>query len=198
MLLLGARLSLAFLVLATLSARAQETEAIPSEDDLGMTTPVVCSSVRGYGKFREVPNAAVYRDNKLLIYYEPFGYTIERGTDGYRALLTQDVRVRRRDQKTVLLKKDEILRYEAKSKVPPLHLYLSNYISTKGLSPGEYDLEIIMHDQLGKAESVSKVIPFKIKQLRPDDPNNDSPFDTPTSPTPAKKKAAHPPKAATR
>jgi hypothetical protein len=198
MLLLGARLSLAFLVLATLSARAQETEAIPSEDDLGMTTPVVCSSVRGYGKFREVPNAAVYRDNKLLIYYEPFGYTIERGTDGYRALLTQDVRVRRRDQKTVLLKKDEILRYEAKSKVPPLHLYLSNYISTKGLSPGEYDLEIIMHDQLGKAESVSKVIPFKIKQLRPDDPNNDSPFDTPTPPTPAKKKAAHPPKAATR
>lgn len=195
MLLHGARLSLAFLVLTTLSVRAQETEAIPSEDDLGMTTPVVCSSVRGYGKFREVPNAAVYRDNKLLIYYEPFGYTIERGTDGYRALLTQDVRVRRRDQKTVLLKKDEILRYEAKSKVPPLHLYLSNYISTKGLSPGEYDLEIIMHDQLGKAESVSKVIPFKIKQLRPDDPNNDSPFDTPT---PAKKKATHTPKAATK
>jgi hypothetical protein len=198
MVLHRARLSLAFLVLFALPARAQDTEEIPSEDELGITTPVVCSSVRGYGKFREVPNASVYRDNKLLIYYEPFGYTIERGSNGYRALLTQDVRIRRRDQKTVLLKKDEILRYEAKSKVPPLHLYLSNYISTKGLSPGEYDLEIIMHDQLGKAASVSKVIPFKIKQLHPDDPRNEDPFDTPTTPTPAKKKAPPAPKSATQ
>lgn len=168
---LGTRIPFAsLLLLVVVAARGED---IASEDELGMTRPVVCSAVQGYGDYTEQPDAAIYRDNKLLIYYEPFGFTIEKRGAEFRALLTQDVRIRRRDQKTVLMKKNAILRYEPKSKTPPVRLYLSNFISTKGLSPGEYDLEIIMHDKLSKSSSVSKVIPFRIKPLRPD-PNENS------------------------
>jgi hypothetical protein len=175
----GLRVALAVLSLAVPAVRAEDVE---SDDEFGMTKPVVCSSVLGYGEYTIQPDAAIYRDNKLLIYYEPFGYTIRKTGASYRALLTQDVRIRRRGQKTVLMKKDGILRYEAKSETPPLRLYLSNFLSTKGLSPGEYDLEIILHDKFGKSPAVTKIVPFQIKQLKPAEPEADG---TPATSAPA-------------
>ncbi len=132
---------------------------------LEMSPAVACSRISGYEDFVPLPEAVLTRDDKMLIYYEPSGYEYETVGKEYRVHLVQDARIRRRGQKKVLQAKDKLLEYDAKSKFPPLNLYLSNTIALKPLDPGEYDLEIILHDRIGKGEPVSQVFPFRVRPV---------------------------------
>ena len=55
--------------------------------------------------------------------------------------------------------------------VNPERVYLKASISLKGLAPGDYDLTIILHDEVAKETSVSQVIKFKV--IPPKDPRNE-------------------------
>ena len=44
-----------------------------------------------------------------------------------------------------------MVEYEPKSEQPPQQLYMRNTISLKGLEPGEYELTIILRDEIDKA-----------------------------------------------
>ena len=112
-----------------------------------MTKAVVCASIDGYERFKVLPGATQTAEEKLLVYYRPLYYKTVQKDDYYLAHFTQEGRIRRRGEKTVLLSKKNLLEYEAKSRDPLGPIYLRNSVSLKGLAPGEYEYDIILRDE---------------------------------------------------
>lgn len=127
-----------------------------------MSPAVACRSIAGFEDFTPLPDASLTSDQKLLIYYRPFDYHVERKGQSFRARLSQDGQVRRRGQKAVLFKKklvDEEFKTEG---YPPSSIYMMNTIALKGLKPGEYDVDIILHDELAKGTEATQTLHFRI------------------------------------
>ncbi len=137
----------------------------PPEKKLTMSDAIACSKITGYGDYVKLDEAVLTRDDKLLLYYEPSGYSYQTVGKEYRVHFVQDAKLRRRGQKAVIQSKDKLLDYKGNSKEPPLSIYLSNTISLKALSPGEYDLELILHDEVGKTPAASQVVKFRVKAV---------------------------------
>src|SRR5436309_5033416 len=77
----------------------------PPRETLRMTEGIVCRSIEGYEDYEPMPEAAMTSDEKLLVYYRPFGYQTAFVKGTYQAHLTQDFQIRKRGQKTVLFQK---------------------------------------------------------------------------------------------
>ena len=156
----------------------------PARATLRMSEAVVCRSIDGYEVYEPLPDAAQTSDEKLLVYYRPFGYKSAFVNDSYQAHLTQDAEIRKRGEKAVLRQKKKLLDYTAKSPQPPELIYLRNTISLKGLKPGEYDLTIILHDEIGRGPPATQVVKFRV--IPAQDPRKTteepSPGDRPSSP----------------
>jgi hypothetical protein len=147
------------------------SQAIPartgddSPEKLGMTTAVVCKSITGYKDYVALDEPARTRDEKLLIYYEPLEYATEQVGREHQAHLTQDVKLRKRGEKKVIWQKNDLVKYQPKSNSPPTLIYLSNTIALKAYEPGDYDLEIILHDRISKGPVATQVVRFTIKPI---------------------------------
>lgn len=146
--------------------------AAPADDPepparLAMTPAVACRKINGYGDFEPLDEPVLTRHDKLLVYYEPSGFAHDRDGKEYRVHLVQDGRIRRRGEQAIILGKDKFLDYVGKSKTPPLGVYLSNSIALKNLQPGDYDLEIILHDPIGKGRTARQVLKFRVKPVEP-------------------------------
>lgn len=129
---------------------------------LSMTDPIACKTITGYEDYVVLPDAAITNHDKLLVYYRPKDYKIERTkTGGYRAHLVQEVRVRKRGEKTVLWSKPGILDFEAVRPEPLGPIYLSNSIGLRNFKVGEYDLDLILHDKIGDTKTTS-ILKFQI------------------------------------
>lgn len=135
----------------------------PEASKLAMTPAIACAKIGGYADFVPLDEPAVTRDDKLLIYYEVSGFDTRTVGKEYRVHLVQDAKIRRRGEKTVLRAKDKLVEYDGRSKQRPQNVYLTNSISLKPFPPGEYDLEIILHDELGKSSPSRQVLPFRVK-----------------------------------
>jgi hypothetical protein len=135
---------------------------------LRMTPGIVCSAIDGYEKYKVLPRAAQTSDEKLLVYFRPLGYQIEKVEGGYEAHLVPGFQIRKRGQKGVLLQKLKMYEYRPKSEVPPHYLYLKNAISLKGLAPGDYDLTLLLRDEIAKGPAAQQVVRFRV--LPADDP----------------------------
>jgi hypothetical protein len=129
---------------------------------LGMTPAVACASINGLEDYVPLDEPAVTRDDKLLVYFEPRNYRTEKAGTEYRAFLTVDARLRKRADKRVLRKKDDIVKYQPKSRAPLGRIYLSATIELKPYEPGEYDLDIILHDKLAKGSPATQTLAFRI------------------------------------
>jgi hypothetical protein len=129
---------------------------------LRMTAGIVCRSIDGYEDYSILPKAAQTSDEKLLVYFRPLGYQTERDADGYHVHLVPDFQIRKRGQKDVLLQKLKMYEYKLKNAYPPRLLYMKNSISLKGLPPGEYDLTMILHDEIAKGPPAKQVIRFRV------------------------------------
>ena len=132
------------------------------ETSLRMTPGVVCRSIAGYEDYEPLPEAAQTAEEKLLIYFRPSGHRIERVDDLYHAHLVPDFQIRKRGEKAVLRQKLKYFEYEPKSAEPPRSIYMKNVIALKGLSPGEYELTIILHDEIAKGPPATQVVKFRI------------------------------------
>ncbi|MHB1557889.1 MAG: hypothetical protein ACYC61_10445 [Isosphaeraceae bacterium] len=150
---------------------------------LRMSRAVVCSTIDGYEDYKPLPGASQTSEEKLLVYYRPLRYKIESVSDKYHAHLTQDAEIRKKGSKAIVRQKKKLLDYNPKTKDPPRQIYLRNTISLKGLSPGDYELTILLHDELDRGSPPSRqVVKFTI--VPPGDPRN--------RPTPAKPEAPPP------
>lgn len=139
-------------------ARAEDDEP----EGLRISKPVVCAKIHGFADFEPLPEASLTADDKLTIYYEPSGYTIERTKEGFRAVFAQDGRIRKKGGKDVLWKKAPMFEYEAKSPSPPYRIYMRSDFAIKGLPAGEYELDLTLHDRLAKGTSTMRTIAFKV------------------------------------
>jgi hypothetical protein len=165
----------------------------PTPGGLRMSRAVVCKSIDGYENYKPLPGAAQTSDEKLLIYYRPLHYKIDF-VDGhyplivpiasglvvirykidsfdayYQAHLVQDNEIRRRGRKEILRQKEKVVEYNPKSKQPLGPIYIRNTISLKGLQPDEYELTIILRDELDKtAPPTRQLVKFRI--IPPHDP----------------------------
>jgi hypothetical protein len=129
---------------------------------LRMTPGIVCSAINGYEDYKILPKAAQTCDEKLLVYFRPLGYQTERVDDAYQAHLIPDFQIRKRGEKEVLLQKLKMYEYKVKDQRSPRLLYMKNSISLKGLPPGEYDLTMILHDEIAKGPPAKQVIKFRV------------------------------------
>ncbi len=141
----------------------------PRPGGLRMSRAVICTTIDGFEDYKPLVGAAQTSEEKLLVYYRPLRYTVEENDDLYRAHLIQDNVLRRRGKKEVLRQKKKVVDYEPKSKTPLGPIYIKSTISLKGLTPGEYELTIILHDVLDpSAPPSTQVVPFKV--IPPFDP----------------------------
>lgn len=149
--------------------------AAPKTGGLRMSRAVVCSSIDGYENYKPLPGATQTSEEKLLVYYRPLRYKIEMVDDElYHAHLTQDAEIRKKGSKAILRQKQKVLEYNPRMKEPPRQIYLRNTISLKGLSPGDYELTIILHDKLDNGAPPSRQI-VKFTIVPPGDPQNGNP-----------------------
>src|SRR5262249_34996917 len=136
---------------------------------LRMSRAVVCKSIDGYENYKPLPGAAQTSEEKLLIYYRPLRYKIDFVDGYYRAHLVQDNEIRKRGKKEIVRQKKKVVEYDPKSKDPLGPIYIRNTISLKGLEPGDYDLTIILRDELDKAAPPTRQL-VKFKVIPPHDP----------------------------
>jgi hypothetical protein len=150
-----------------------------SSDALRMTPAVVCESVAGFRDYVTKDVQVVTRDDKLILYFEPTGFATEKVGRAHRVHLTEDVRLRKHGERKVLWQKDDLLTYEPKAKTPPTALYCSNTIAVKGCEPGEYDLELILHDRIAKGAPARQIVRFRVKPSPPAEPAKNADGDMP-------------------
>jgi hypothetical protein len=129
---------------------------------LDMEPAIVCKSIDGYEDYEPLPGAAQTSEEKLLVYIRPTGYQSEKVEKGYQAHLTIDGEVRKRGEKTILRQKKKLLDYQPVYSTPVYFIYLKHAVSLKGLVPGDYELTIILHDEIAKGATASQVVKFKI------------------------------------
>jgi hypothetical protein len=146
---------------------------------LNMSPAVVCRSIDGYEQFEPLDGAAQSSEEKLLVYLRPLGFKTQRMGDSYTAHLVPDFEIRKRGEKPVLLQKKKYVEYKPTSPQPPQLIYLKSVISLKGLKPGDYDLTIILHDEIAKEAPATQVVKFRvIPPSLPDEtpkPSDDAP-----------------------
>ena len=133
-----------------------------------MTPGIVCSAINGYEDYKVLPKAAQTSDEKLLVYFRPLGFQTEMVDGAYEAHLVPGFQIRKRGQKEVLMQKLKMYEYKPRNAQPPRYLYMKNAISLKGLPPGDYDLTLILHDEIAKGPPAKQVVKFRI--IPADDP----------------------------
>jgi hypothetical protein len=129
---------------------------------LKVTPGIVCRSIEGYENYKPLPDAAQTSDEKLLVYVRVTNFRVDRKDGYYSGHLTAGFEIRKRGAKGVLLQKQKALDYVPKSRQPIGDIYLKNLISLKGLSPGDYDLSLIVDDELAEEPPATQVIKFKV------------------------------------
>jgi hypothetical protein len=161
--------AIALTLLMVGQAAGQESRPKPTTEParLGMTPAIACESITAYEQYVPLAEPAVTRDDKLLVYYQPTNYAIIKVGSKYQAHFTQDVRIRRRGQKPVIWAKEKLFDYTQESAYPPYQVCLTNKISMKLLTPGDYDLDIILHDQNAKGATAEQTFRFRVKASPP-------------------------------
>ncbi len=142
--------------LVVVPARGDEPEG------LAMSKPVAVTKIHGFADFEPLPASTLTPDDKLMVYYEPTGYVIEKTKDGYRAVLAQDGKLRKKGRKEPVWQKAPMFEYEAKDATQPYRLYMRTDLAIKGLPPGEYELDLTVHDKLAKGAHATKTVEFKV------------------------------------
>ena len=154
-----------FLAKARLDAEARRPADVPRR------------RLQVHRRLRELPappGAAQTSDEKLLIYYRPLRYKIDFVNDFYTAHLVQDNEIRKKGKKEIVRQKKKVVEFRPKQKQPLGPFYIKNTISLKGLDPGEYELTVILRDELDKGAAPSKQL-VKFKVIRAGDPRAKEP-----------------------
>lgn len=140
----------------------KDATAARSGDALTTTPAVACRSIDGYESYEVLPDATLTADEKLLVYYRPLNYRVEKVDGSYHVHLIQDGQIRKRGEKSVRLRKEKLLEYDFRVNSPPNPVYLRNTVALKGLKPGEYEYDIILHDKLAEGPPAVRTLPFRV------------------------------------
>jgi hypothetical protein len=143
-------------------ATSESTSTAEAESGFRMSRGVVCRSIDGFEAYEPLPGAELTSEEKLLVYFKPAGYKTVLVDGLYHAHFTEDAQIRKHGEKAVLRQKKKLLDYSPKNSFPPQNIFLRNTISLKGLPPGDYDLFIILRDELAKCPPATQVVKFRV------------------------------------
>ena len=152
----------------TPSSRSAATDAPGQADEdfddgtFAFSPPVICSQINGYEDYEERPDANLTKDEKLQLYFRPRHFKSEKVGKKYQAWFSADVRIRRKGQKILIYTKDKFADYKHADNEPLQLLFLRSSISLKSLKPGDYELDLILHDLVGKSAPAKRTVFFKI------------------------------------
>jgi hypothetical protein len=165
--------------LAKKKAERSRTPKKKADRDAGFTMDpgVVCKSIDGFENYEPLPGAAQTSDEKLLVYFRPHGFQTEKVEGKVVGHLTADGELRKRGEKNLLRQKKKMLDYKPSAVGQPEFVYLKSSVSLKGLSPGDYELTIILHDELAKGATATQAIKFKVIPAK--DPRAEKPSPMP-------------------
>jgi hypothetical protein len=155
---------------------------------LEMSKAVVCKKVVGYEDFVELPNASLTSLDKLNVYFRPLNFRVDpvekpKFGSRFKARFSEDCQIRRKGEKTVLMKKDKMVEYDPTFELRGQTLYIVNNISLKGLAPGDYELDLVLHDVLEKDSTATQTVGFTIvPPPKVDTPPKEEGTDEPKSP----------------
>jgi hypothetical protein len=155
--------------------KAPATDDPPKADDdpapprdgagaLSMTPAVVCSSVRGYEDYTRREDSVFTKDEKLVFYFQPQGFTIEEADGEYLTHIALDLRLRRKGARTAVWTGDDVLERRTKTKDLPGAAYFTAHVGLKEMPPGDYELDIILRDLLAPGTQAKQVLPFQVKK----------------------------------
>ena len=141
--------------------------AAPGKEDrddgsFGLTEPVACSEIKGFEDYVELPGGALTSDEKLIVYFRPRHFKTTKIGRLHEAHFTEDARIRRRGQKPVLWSKLKMVDYQPRAETANPPIYFHNKIALKGLTPGKYELEIVLRDEIGQTPPAVRVLPFEV------------------------------------
>lgn len=151
-----------------LVAPGQEPNGAQDDQPLRIEGAVACRSIEGFEDYEILPDAELTSEDKLLVYYLPKDYKSVPGKEGFVAHFTQDGQVRAAGKKKVLLRKAKLLDYEASSRTHPENVFIRNTFSLKGLSPGDYEYDVILRDENAPKDrgTVTATVKFRVVPAR--------------------------------
>lgn len=154
--------------LVVMGVAAAPDRSDPDDGSFGFTKPVACVEIKGFDDYVELSGATLTSDEKLLVYFRPRHFRTVRIGRQFEAHLTEDVRLRKRGDKTVLWSKLKMVDYQPRADTarPPISIH--NKIALKGLLPGQYELEIVLRDEVGLTPPVVRVLAFEVIPARED------------------------------
>lgn len=157
-------------LIATLSILPRSRAEDPGDEDdgrFGLTRPIACKEIRGYEDYEPLKAVELTSEDKLLVYYRPLHFKSEKKGKVYEARLSQDGRIRRKGEKSVLYAKKYLDYRPTKDGEPPSSLYIRNMVGLKGLKPGEYEFDIILKDEVSQSAPATRSIAFKVVPTPP-------------------------------
>lgn len=157
-------LCLALAMLAAGPADDPKPEPKPDAEPLAMTEPIACRAIRGYEDYDVLDPVEVTPDEKLLIYVRSLhhAYTFDDDQGQYRAHLTEDVNIRKKGRKKVLVGREKVVDLEFSSNSPPVNLYLGTALGLKNMPPGEYEADLILKDALHPGSTAEQTLSFRV------------------------------------
>ena len=152
--------------------KTERDNGLARDNGLTMEPGIVCKSIDGYEDYVQLPRRLLRRATKNFSCISvTVGFQTEKVDKAVEAHLTADGEVRRSGQtRQSCVHKKKMLEYQPR-RAAPERVYLKSSISLKGLAAGDYDLTIILHDEIAKDSSVSQVIKFKV--IPPKDPRKE-------------------------
>jgi hypothetical protein len=139
-----------------------ESQLVTGKRGLSISGAVACRSIDGYEQYKLLRGPQLTSEEKLLVYYRPFNFKVVSRDNEYIAHFTQDGQIRRKGEKEVLLRKKNMMDYEAKNTMPPDQVFIKNSFSLKGLPPGEYEYDIILRDENDPGSTVTQSVKFRV------------------------------------
>ena len=134
---------------------------------LHLSAPIACRKISGFEDYVVLDPPELTKDEKLLVYCKPSGHTYVEKDGKFQAHLVQDLAVRRKGKKKPLWTRKKAIDFQTDSDYPPLKLYLGSTVSLKGLEPGEYEVDLIVTDELLEEPPVTATLEFKVIASRP-------------------------------
>ncbi len=182
-----------FYAILTLSGAFQESA---KDSRLEMAEPIACRTIAGYEDYQPLDEPVIARTEKLMIYTRFSGQTIIKKNEGYHVHLVQDVNVRRKGQKKVLWGRKRIVEYEATEDYPPLNLYIGTSLGLINFEPGEYEADLILHDENADVPPARRTLSFRLTEpkptvVKPDD-SEAAPVKEPSSRPPSSERPRRP------
>jgi hypothetical protein len=139
-----------------------ENQVVTGKRGLSIAGAVACRTIDGYEQYKLLRGPQLTSEEKLLVYYRPLNFKVISRGDEYIAHFTQDGQIRRKGEKEVLLRKKNMMDYEAKNTMPPDQVFVKNSFSLKGLAPGEYEYDIILRDENDPGSTVTQSVKFRV------------------------------------